>query len=290
VTPGLATRLRQLATPSAEPTLVVIRPRRRTPLLPADLLHSRELVYFLTLRDIKVRYKQTALGVAWAVLQPLLTMVVFTVFFGRLAKVPSDGVPYSVFALCGLVPWIFFANTLQAAALSLVTNANLVSRIYFPRIAVPIAAAAAGLVDLLISLVVLGAYAAFTGLVISPRLLLLPVLVLLSGSAVLGIGSWLAALNVTYRDVRHAVPFLIQLWLIVTPVAYPSSLLAEPWRSVYALNPMAGVVEGFRWALLDVPGAGLPRLLAISGASTVLLLLYGLFAFHRREPAFADVV
>jgi lipopolysaccharide transport system permease protein len=286
----LATRLRQLATPATEPAVVVIKPDRRTPLLPAELFHSRELLYFLTLRDIKVKYKQTVLGVAWAVLQPLLTMLVFTIFFGRLAKVPSDGVPYSVFALCGLVPWIFFANTVQATALSLVTNANLLTKIYFPRIAVPIAAVAAGLVDLLISLVVLLAYTAFTGLVVSPRLLLLPVLVLMSGAAVLGIGSWLAALNVAYRDVRHAVPFLIQLWLIVTPVAYPSSLLAEPWRSLYALNPMAGVVEGFRWALLDVPGAGLPQLVGISAASTVIVVLYGLFVFHRREPSFADVV
>jgi lipopolysaccharide transport system permease protein len=286
----LATRLRQLATPADEPAVVVIKPDRRTPLLPAELFHSRELLYFLTLRDIKVKYKQTVLGVAWAVLQPLLTMLVFTIFFGRLAKVPSDGVPYSVFALCGLVPWIFFANTIQATALSLVTNANLLTKIYFPRIAVPIAAVVAGLVDLLIGLVVLLAYTAFTGLVISPRLLLLPVLVLMSGAAVLGVGSWLAALNVAYRDVRHAVPFLIQLWLIVTPVAYPSSLLAEPWRSLYALNPMAGVVEGFRWALLDVPGAGLPQLVGISAASTVILVLYGLFVFHRREPSFADVV
>jgi lipopolysaccharide transport system permease protein len=230
------------------------------------------------------------LGVAWAVLQPLLTMIVFTVFLGRLAQVPSDGVPYSVFVLCGLVPWLFFANALQAAALSLVTNANLVGKIYFPRIAVPVAAVAAALVDLAISLVVLFGYAAFTGLVLGLRLLLLPFLVLVATAAVLGIGSWLAALNVAYRDIRHAVPFVVQLGLFVTPVAYPSSLLEEPWRTVYALNPMVGVVEGFRWALLDVPGAGLPRLLALSTASALALLLYGLYAFHRREPSFADLI
>jgi lipopolysaccharide transport system permease protein len=217
-------------------------------------------------------------------------MLVFAVFFGRLAKVPSDGVPYPVFALCGLVPWIFFANTLQSTSLSLVTNANLLNKIYFPRLAVPIAAVAAGVVDLLVSLAVLFGYGAFAGLVIGPRLLLVPVLVVLSALGVLGVGSWLAALNVVYRDVRHAVPFLLQLWLVVTPVAYPSSLLSEPWRSLYALNPMAGVVEGFRWALLDVPGTGIGRLLAISSASTAILLCYGLYAFHRREPTFADVV
>lgn len=289
MTTGLTTRLRRLSAPPAAP-VVVIQPKRRTPLLPRELVHSRELLYFLTLRDIKVRYKQTALGVVWAVLQPLLTMLVFAVFFGRLAKVPSDGVPYPVFALCGLVPWIFFANTLQSTSLSLVTNANLLNKIYFPRLAVPIAAVAAGVVDLLVSLAVLFGYAAFAGLVIGPRLLLVPVLVVLSALAVLGVGSWLAALNVVYRDVRHAVPFLLQLWLVVTPVAYPSSLLSEPWRSLYALNPMAGVVEGFRWALLDVPGTGVGRLLAISSASTVILLCYGLYAFHRREPTFADVV
>ena len=290
MTTGLTARLRRLSAPPAAPPVVVIQPHRRTSLLPRELLRSRELLYFLTLRDIKVRYKQTALGVAWAVLQPLLTMLVFAVFFGRLARVPSDGVPYPVFALCGLVPWIFFANTVQSTSLSLVTNANLLNKIYFPRITIPIAAVAAGVVDLLVSLAVLFGYAAFAGLVIGPRLLLVPVLVVLSALAVLGVGSWLAALNVVYRDVRHAVPFLLQLWLVVTPVAYPSSLLSEPWRSLYALNPMAGVVEGFRWALLDVPGTGVGRLLAISSASTAILLGYGLYAFHRREPTFADVV
>jgi lipopolysaccharide transport system permease protein len=290
VTAGSWTKAWRRTPAAADPMVVDIRPRRRTPLVPTDLFRARELLYFLTLRDIKVRYRQTVLGVAWVVLQPLLTMLLFTVFFGRLAKVPSDGVPYSLFVLCGLVPWIFFANTLQSSALSLVTSANLVSKIYFPRLAIPVAAVAAGLVDLAISLLVLFGYAAVAGLTVGPRLLLVPVLVVIATVAVLGVGSWLAALNVVYRDVRHAVPFLVQVWLIATPVAYPSSLLAEPWRSLYALNPMVGVTEGFRWAMLDVPGVGFPRVLAISAASALALLLYGLYAFHRREPSFADVV
>ena len=266
-----------------------IAPRRRTPLLPRELVDGRELLYFLTLRDVKIRYKQTVLGILWAVLQPLLTMFVFTVFFGRLAKVPSDGVPYAVFALCGLVPWTFFANTLQATSLSLVNNGNLLSKIYFPRIAVPLAAVGAGLVDLAVSFVVLVGYAAFRGLVIGPRLLLLPVLVLICVMTLVGAGSWLAALNVAFRDIRYTTPFLVQLWFFLTPVVYPSSLLTGAWRTVYALNPMVAVTEGFRWSLVGTE-ADMARLLPASALSATLLLVGGLYAFHRREPSFADVV
>lgn len=279
----------RVTSPERSSSVLRIAPRTRTPLLPRELFDGRELLFFLTQRDVKIRYKQTVLGVLWALLQPLLTMLVFAVFFGRLAKVPSDGVPYSVFALCGLVPWTFFANTLQSTALSLVNNGNLLSKIYFPRVAVPLAAVGAGLVDLAVSGVVLVGFSAFRGLVVGPRLLLVPVLVLLAVMTLVGAGCWFAALNVAFRDIRYTTPFLVQLWFFLTPVVYPSSLLSSAWQTVYALNPMVAVVEGFRWALLGTD-APMGRLLLASGISATLLLLAGLYAFHRREPTFADVV
>ena len=246
-------------------------------------------MYFLTWRDIKVRYKQTALGVAWAIIQPLSTMIVFSLFFGRLAKMPSEGVPYPLFSLAALVPWTFFANGLTQSANSVVTNQNLVTKIYFPRLAIPIATVLAGALDFVLTFVLLLALMLYYGVPLSPNVLWVVPLSLLALVTALGVGFWLAALNVQYRDVRYTVPFLVQLWLFATPIAYPSSLLSEPWRTVYALNPMAGVVEGFRWALLGTnaaPGA----MILVSSLAALVIALGGALYFRRMEQTFADVV
>jgi lipopolysaccharide transport system permease protein len=254
-----------------------------------ELFDYRELLYFLTWREIKVRYKQTAIGAVWALLQPLLTMLIFTVFFGRLAKVPSDGIPYSVFTLTALVPWTFFANGLTLSSNSLVQNANLVKKVYFPRLTIPISAVMSGIIDFALSFVLLVGFMAIKGYLPSARVLWLPLFLLLALITCLGVGLWLAALNVEYRDIRYTVPFLTQIWMFATPVAYPSSLLHDPWRTLYGLNPMVGVVEGFRWALLGSGNAPGP-LLAASSAAAVLILITGAFYFRRMEKNFADVV
>lgn len=254
-----------------------------------DLWHYRELLYFLTWRDIKVRYKQTAIGAAWAVLQPFLTMIVFAVIFGRLAKVPSDGVPYPVFSYTALLPWTFFAAAITLAGTSLVTNINLVSKIYFPRLIVPTAAVLVGVVDFAIAFAVLIGMMLFYGIVPGIAVLTLPLFVLLAFMTALGISLWLSALNVKYRDIRYTIPFLTQFWLFVTPVAYPSSMIPEKWRLLYGLNPMAGVVEGFRWALLgteQAPGG----MILVSAAVVIVLFVGGLFYFRRMEREFADVI
>ena len=254
-----------------------------------ELWRHRELLYFLTWRDIKVRYKQTALGVAWAVLQPLATMAVFSLFFGRLARMPSEGVPYPLFAFAALVPWTFFANGLMQGANSVVLNQNLVTKIYFPRLAIPIATVLAGAVDLVLSFLLLVALMIYYGVPLSPRMLWTVPFSLLALTTALGVAFWLAALNVQYRDVRYTVPFLVQFWLFATPIAYPSTLLSEPWRTVYGINPMAGVVEGFRWALLGT-GAGPGGMVAVSAVAALLLMLSGAVYFRRMERTFADVV
>jgi lipopolysaccharide transport system permease protein len=254
-----------------------------------ELWAYRELLFFLVWRDIKVRYKQTELGLAWALLQPLLTMVVFSVFFGRLVRVPSDGVPYPAFALAALVPWTFFSYGLTQSANSVVADQQLVTKVYFPRLAIPVATVLSGLADLVPSLVVLLGFLAYLGITPSWSVLWLVPLLLLAFVTALGAGLWLAALNVQYRDVRYTVPFLTQLWLFATPVAYPSSLIGEPWRTLYGLNPMAGVVEGFRWALLGTrtaPGS----MIAASAVAALLLLGGGLLYFRRMEDTFADVI
>jgi lipopolysaccharide transport system permease protein len=254
-----------------------------------DLWEYRELLYFLTWRDIKVRYKQTALGAAWAIVQPFLTMVVFSLFFGRLAKIPSDGVPYPIFSFAALVPWTFFANGLNQSSNSLVGSANLISKVYFPRLVVPISSVLSGVVDLLLAFIVLLGMMLFYGLTPALNLVWLPLFALLALVTSLGVGIWLSALNVEYRDVRYVVPFLTQFWLFATPIAYPSSLLHEPWRTIYGLNPMVGVVEGFRWALLrssTVPG----WTIAISSMAALIILVTGAFYFRRMEKTFADVV
>jgi lipopolysaccharide transport system permease protein len=253
-----------------------------------ELWAHRELVYFLVWREIKVRYKQTALGAAWAIMQPLFTMLIFSLFFGRLAKMPSDGAPYPVFVLVALVPWTFFANGMGQAANSLVNSANLVGKIYFPRLAVPIGSVLAALVDFAVAFSLVAVALAWYRIMPSAAMLALPFLVLLVLTLALGTGFWLAALNVEYRDIRYVVPFLTQLWMFATPIAYPSSLLPEKWRILYGLNPMVGVIEGFRWAML---GTGDPAgVLAVSAGIAVVLLVSGAYYFRRMEQGFADVI
>lgn len=253
-----------------------------------ELWQYRELVYFLTWRDIKVRYKQTLLGGLWAILQPLFTMLVFSLFFGRLAKIPSDGIPYPLFAFAALVPWTFFANGLNQSSQSLVAGSNLIKKVYFPRLAIPIATIFSGLVDFLVSFVVLLVMMVFYGTVPTANIIWLPFLVLLALATCLGVGLWLSALNVHFRDVRYVVPFLVQFWLFSTPIAYPSTLLPEPWRTVYGLNPMVGVVEGFRWSLLGTDTAPGP-IIAASSVAALILLVSGALYFRRMETTFADV-
>jgi lipopolysaccharide transport system permease protein len=249
----------------------------------------RELLYFLTWRDIKVRYKQTAFGAAWAIIQPLLTMVVFSLFFGRLARVPSDGLPYPVFSFAALVPWSFFAYGLSQSANSLVGSRDLLTKVYFPRLAIPVATVLSGAVDFALALLVLLAMMAYYGLAPTANVVWIVPLLLLAFVTALGAGLWLSALNVQYRDVRYTVPFLTQLWLFATPIAYPSSLLDEPWRTLYGINPMAGVVEGFRWALLGTDTRPGPIIL-VSTVAAVALLVGGAYYFRRMEKTFADVV
>jgi lipopolysaccharide transport system permease protein len=254
-----------------------------------ELWAYRELLYFLIWRDIKVRYKQTALGAAWAIIQPLFTMVVFSLFFGRLAKVPSDGIPYPVFSFAALVPWTFFANGLAQSANSLVTSQNLIKKVYFPRLTIPIASVLSGLVDFVLAFAMLLLLMLYYGIVPTVDVIWLPAFLLLALVTSLGVSLWLAALNVEFRDVRHIVPFIVQFWLFATPIAYPSSLLEEPWRTVYGINPMVGVVEGFRWALLGTATAPGP-LVAVSSVVALATLVSGAFYFRRLEKTFADRV
>lgn len=254
-----------------------------------ELWAYRELLYFLVWRDVKVRYKQTALGASWAIIQPLLAMVVFSVFFGKLARVPSDGVPYPIFSYAALVPWTFFATGLAMSSQSLVGSANLVKKVYFPRLAIPIATVLSGVVDFIFAFGVLLLMMPFYGLAPTANTIWLPLFLLLALATSLGTGIWLSALNVQFRDVRYVVPFLTQIWLFATPVVYPSSMLDEPWRTVYGINPMVGVVEGFRWALLG-SGAAPGRMLVVSSVAAAALLLSGMFYFRRMERTFADVV
>jgi len=255
----------------------------------SELWRYRELIGFLAWRDIKVRYKQTVLGGAWAIIQPLFTMIVFSVFFGRLAKVPSNGLPYPLFSLCALIPWQFFSTALAQTSNSVVTEKQLVTKVYFPRLAVPLSSTLSSLVDLLVSFALLLAMMAWYRVMPGPAVILLPALVILALLSSLAVGLWLSALNVRYRDFRYTVPFLIQFWLFATPVAYPSSLVPERWRVLYALNPMATVVEGFRWALLDGPGPA-PSMVVASSLAVAVTLVAGLYYFRRTEKLLADLV
>ncbi|HLG14370.1 MAG TPA: ABC transporter permease [Blastocatellia bacterium] len=254
-----------------------------------ELWDYRELLYFLVWRDVKVRYKQTVLGAAWAIIQPLFLMLVFSLFFGRLGKIPSDGVPYTLFAYCGLLPWQLFAHALGESSNSLVANERLITKVYFPRLVIPISAVVAGLADFAISFAVLIAMMACYGLAPAWHVLTLPFFVLFAVMTALAVGLWLSALNVQYRDVRYTLTFLTQLWLFATPVAYPSSLVPEKWRALLGLNPMAGVVEGFRWALLG-KGEGPGPLMAVSVGVVAVTLVGGLFYFRRMERTYADMV
>jgi lipopolysaccharide transport system permease protein len=254
-----------------------------------DLWAYRELLYFLVWRDVKVRYKQTVIGAGWAILQPFFTMVIFTLFFGQLAQIPSGGVPYPVFYYSALLPWMYFAQALSSAANTMVENQRIITKIYFPRLILPLAAVLSGLVDFSIAFTILIGLMWFYGIVPTLAVLLLPFFLLLSVATALGVGLWLSALNAIYRDVRYVVPFLVQSWMFASPVAYPSSLVPEGWRWLYGLNPMAGVIEGFRWALTgqgQLPG---PLLFASTGA-VLLALLGGLLYFQRMDETIADVV
>lgn len=254
------------------------------------LWEYRELLYFLIWRDVKVRYKQTILGAAWAIIQPFMTMVVFSLFFGQLAGIPSDGIPYPIFSYAALVPWTFFANGLQNSSQSLVTGANLIKKIYFPRLLMPTSSVVGGVVDFALSFSVLLLMMLYFGISPTVNVIWLPLFLLLALVTSLGVGLWLSAMNVQFRDVRYIVPFLTQFWMFITPIAYPSSLIEnELLRTLYGINPMTGVVEGFRWALLGTESAPTSTIL-VSSAAAILLLVTGAFYFRRTEKTFADVV
>jgi lipopolysaccharide transport system permease protein len=254
-----------------------------------ELWAARELVYFLVWRDVKVRYKQTALGVSWAVLQPLLTVFVFTLFFNRVAKISSGTLPYPIFSLAGLVPWLFFANAVTVSSSSLVTSANVLTKIYFPRLAIPLATTLSGTPDFLIGLALLLVVMPFYGVVPAVTIVALPLLFLMVLASALGVSLWLSALNVLYRDVRYVVPLAVQLWLLATPIAYPASGLHSPWNVLLGLNPMAGAVETFRWAVVGgaAPAVGM---VALSAAVALVLVVSGVYYFRAMERRFADVI
>lgn len=254
-----------------------------------EMWSFRELLYFLVWRDIKVRYKQTALGVSWAVIQPLLTMVVFSIFFGKLGKLPSDGIPYPIFSFAALVPWTLFSNGLTQASASIVASSNLVKKVYFPRLIIPTATVLAGVVDFVIAFAVLLLLMLIYGITPTINSIFLPVFVILTVVSSLAASVWLSALNVKYRDIKYVVPFMTQIWLFSTPIAYSASLLEEPWRTIYSLNPMVGVVEGFRWALL---GAETPPSYStlVSAIASIVILFAGALYFRRVEKSFADII
>ena len=255
----------------------------------SDLWLYRELLYFLTWRDIKVRYKQTVLGVLWAILQPLLTMLIFTLIFGRVAKIPSDGIPYPLFSFSALVPWTLFATGLSQSSNSLVTSANLIKKVYFPRLAVPIATILASAVDFCLAFAVLLIMMGFYRVAPTIHVIWLPFFLLLTFCTSLGVDLWASAMNVKYRDVRYVIPFVVQFWLFATPIAYPSSVLSKRWQLIYGVNPMAGVVEGFRWALIGKGTAPGP-MLAVSALISLTILVTGAFYFRRMEKTFADIL
>jgi lipopolysaccharide transport system permease protein len=254
-----------------------------------ELWHYRELLYFLIWRDVKVRYKQTAIGAAWAIIQPLMTMIIFTMVFGKFANMPSDGLPYPIFSFAALLPWTYFSKALNQSVSSVVADANLITKVYFPRLLLPISAVVGGLIDFAIAFIFLLAMMAWYGLAPQWGIVLLPFFVLLTMLTALSVSVWLSVINVRYRDVGQAIPFLVQIWLFASPVAYPASVVPENWRSLYYLNPLAGIIEGFRWALLGSQNPPIVSLL--STTAVVLALLYGGIVFFKRmEKTFADVV
>ena len=254
-----------------------------------ELSEYRELLYFLAWRDVKVRYKQTAIGVGWAVLQPIITMIVFTAIFGRFAQIPSDGLPYPLFSFSALIPWTYFSTALNRSIASVVTESHLISKVYFPRLILPLASTLAGIVDFSISLIVLLGMMVWYGVDISWWLLTLPAFLLFALLTALAAGLWLSALNVRYHDVGHVVPFLIQIWMFCSPIVYPVSLIPERYRLLYSLNPMVGVIEGFRWALLKTASPNF-SVMAVSAVVVLIILTGGLIFFKNMERTFADVV
>jgi lipopolysaccharide transport system permease protein len=272
----------------SRPVTLVRPPSRWIELNLNELWQYRDLLYTLVWRDIKVRYKQTAIGAAWAVLQPFLTMVVFTIFFGNLGKLPSDGIPYPLFTFVALLPWQLFSRAINDSGNSLVANQQLITKVYFPRLVIPLASLLSGLVDFAISFLILLGLMLYYGVVPTAAALTLPLFILLALVTALAVGLWLSALNVQYHDVRYTLPFLTQFWMFLTPVAYSSSLVPEKWRLLYSLNPMTGVIEGFRWALLGKQGVG--PLLLVSTLMVLALLIGGLLYFRRMEDNFADVI
>jgi lipopolysaccharide transport system permease protein len=275
--------------PPAEDYFVLEPPRGLVSLQLQELWKYRELLYFLVWRDVKVRYKQTVLGIGWAILQPVMTMIVFSIFFGNLGKIPSDGIPYPIFTFAALLPWQLFANSLTSSSNSLVLDQSLITKVYFPRLLVPTSAVLVGLVDFAISFVVLVAMMLYYRVFPTIAFVALPLFILLALVSALAVGLWLSALNVNYRDVRYTIPFLTQFWLFITPIAYPISLVPDQWRVLYSLNPMVGVVEGFRWALLG-QGKVLDLSILLSVLVAVFLLIGGLIYFRQMEKTFADVI
>jgi lipopolysaccharide transport system permease protein len=285
VTEGISQELNQ----SNKYTVLIEPTQDRVSFGLTELWEYRELMFFMIWRDIKVRYKQTILGVAWAILQPFVQMIIFSLIFGSLAKLDSDGIPYPIFTYSALVPWSFFASGLNTATTSLVTNSNMIKKIYFPRLTLPISSILSGVVDFLVAFSIVFVLMFVYNVPLTWRLLLLPFLFLLAFITSLGVSLWLAPLNVQFRDVRYVTPFMVQMWMWLTPVAYSSSNLPEPFNQLYALNPMAGVVEGFRWALAGADTQ--PGLMVLASALiSILLLISGLIYFRRMEFTFADIV
>ena len=270
------------------PTLVIRPPRKWVPIDFGELWSYRELLYFFVWRDVKIRYKQTGLGVAWAVIQPLFTMLIFSVIFGGLAKIPSDGLPYPLFTLAALLPWQLFSEGMTRSTTSMVTNASIMTKVYFPRLIMPIAGVLSPVVDFLVAIGILVLMMAYYGLVPTINVIFLPVFVLLALASSLGVGLWLSALNVQYRDFQYTVPFLVQVWLYASPVVYSTNLVPAQYQLLYGLNPMAGVIEGFRWALLGTaPPSGI---IGLSVLVVLVLLVTGAFYFKKMEQYFADIV
>jgi lipopolysaccharide transport system permease protein len=275
--------------PQSEKPLVTIRAGGKWAAIDLKSLWAyRELLYFLTWRDVKVRYKQTLLGAAWAIIQPLFTMIIFSIFFGKLAGMPSDGIPYPLFAYAGLLPWTFFSNAVNGSGNSLVGSANLITKVYFPRMIIPGAAVAAGLVDLLVAFVILIVLMVYYQVGVTVHILMLPALTLLTTLLAIGVGMWMSALNVKYRDIRYALPFAIQLWMFATPIIYPLSLVPERWQWLLKINPLTGIIEGFRSSFFSRPFDW--QSLSISALITLVVLIYAAYDFRRMERTFADVV
>lgn len=273
------------------PELVTIKPVKGwVPLNLRDLWHYRELIYFLTWRDLKVRYKQSVLGVLWALLKPFMNMVVFTIFFGQLAKVPSDGIPYPIFSYTGLLPWGFFAAALEVSARSMLQSGGMVSKIYFPRIIVPLSSVFANLVDFLIAFTILIGMMIYYQITPTINTLWLPVFILLAMITAIGVGLWFSALLVMYRDVNYLLPFITEIWKFISPVVYSATMIPQKWQWLYSINPMAGVVSGFRWALLGQPETISVPSLAISAGISLLIFISGLYFFRRMERIFADMI